>query len=438
MANVKKETILDAVDSLLGQLQLTTNQAAPEPVKKSKPKRVRARRSKKRGKPKQSTSSSTSQERIQEKSKKVGEKEETMVKDSLPLKTKVRIRQTEVQDSQSKKQAETKIKQTSKPKSDQSKDFSSVNKHDVENVSQSEEYQKDLPSSESNPSVRKESSQSKPIFEGKTLLQTQVNLGVFKQSHTPREATAADCDLSKFEVIESGMMFLCNKMSEHECLDKMLFGSPKSRFKGMERITSNTALFLYRVDRTYPLLHGVFVIDGRPKINIDAEAWGGRFPAQVRVKDFHRFSNPLPEFHMRRIFQGKRLLFQHSRLLKKSETHALIAEFYNNRHKKTHEQVVEFGEMGRPILLPQAFQFPVLPGQPPMSQNHLKMNRWFPTEVSYLPQWQLSPRRRRKGRGRRGGGYYSSTWRGNSYNSYYHQGTAVHESGIVAAWNTNK
>jgi len=103
MANVKKETILDAVDSLLGQLQLTTNQGAAQPVKKSKPKRVRARRSKKRGKPKQSTSSSTSQERIQEKSKKVSEKDEKMVKDSLPSKTNVRIRLSEVQVSQSKK-----------------------------------------------------------------------------------------------------------------------------------------------------------------------------------------------------------------------------------------------------------------------------------------------------------------------------------------------
>merc|ERR1719320_2003867 len=53
MTKVTKESILDVVDSLLGQLKVETSPAAPRPQKKSKIRKVKVDKSKKRGKPKQ-------------------------------------------------------------------------------------------------------------------------------------------------------------------------------------------------------------------------------------------------------------------------------------------------------------------------------------------------------------------------------------------------
>jgi len=164
-----------------------------------------------------------------------------------------------------------------------------------------------------------------------TKKKPQVKAGVFlesdlsKASDLPIPKRTQACDMSKFEKFESGMVFLCNNRTEKECLDKMLFGSPENQFEAMKSITVNTALFLYRVERESPVLHGVFVADGKPAMNIDKDVWNGRFPAQVRVKEFHRFPTALPVHILRKVFKSKRL-FQSSSLLSRSETLLFISE----------------------------------------------------------------------------------------------------------------
>jgi len=159
----------------------------------------------------------------------------------------------------------------------------------------------------------------------------QIKAGVFletdltKASDLPIPKRTEACDMSKFDKFENGMVFLCNNRTEKECLDKLLFGSPENHFETMKSITENTALFLYRVERESPVLHGVFMADGKPEMNIDKDVWNGRFPAQVRVKEFHRFPTPLPGHVLRKVVKSKRL-FPSSSLLSRSETLLFISE----------------------------------------------------------------------------------------------------------------
>jgi len=159
----------------------------------------------------------------------------------------------------------------------------------------------------------------------------KVKAGVFlesdltKASDLPIPKRTQACDMSKFEKFENGMVFLCNSRTEKECLDKKLFGSPENQFEAMKSITANTALFLYRVERESPVLHGVFVADGKPALNIDKNVWNGRFPAQVRVKEFYRFPTALPIHVLKKVFKSKRL-FQSSSMLSRSETLLFISE----------------------------------------------------------------------------------------------------------------
>merc|ERR1719397_1788410 len=164
----------------------------------------------------------------------------------------------------------------------------------------------------------------------KPKIKAKIKTGVFlesdltKASDLPIPKRSEACDMSKFEKFENGMVFLCNNRTEKECLDKMIFGSPENHFEAMKTITANTALFLYRVGES-PVLHGVFVSDGEPAMNIDKDVWNGRFPAQVRVKEFHRFPTALPGHVLRKVFKSKRL-FQSSALLSRSETLLFISE----------------------------------------------------------------------------------------------------------------
>jgi hypothetical protein len=84
-----------------------------------------------------------------------------------------------------------------------------------------------------------------------------------------------------------------------ECLQRLLFGSPKGQLKLMQRSIEVPALGaagapqrggtrLFLINFTAGVLHGPFVAAQVPALDIEREAWrvtgGGRtFPAQVRV-----------------------------------------------------------------------------------------------------------------------------------------------------------
>jgi len=80
----------------------------------------------------------------------------------------------------------------------------------------------------------------------------------------------------------NGYVFLCNNRTERECLERKLFGSPKSEWNRVSQVKEGDILFLlnYQSNR----LHGVFEAVSDGKMDIEPYAFDGRFPAQVRVR----------------------------------------------------------------------------------------------------------------------------------------------------------
>jgi len=82
--------------------------------------------------------------------------------------------------------------------------------------------------------------------------------------------------------VPSGYVFLCNNITYQECLDRCLFGAPRRSLGGMHCIVEGTALFLFHTGN-HRLL-GVFEPDGLPGLDLEPDAFEGRFCAQVRVR----------------------------------------------------------------------------------------------------------------------------------------------------------
>ena len=80
----------------------------------------------------------------------------------------------------------------------------------------------------------------------------------------------------------NGYVFLCNNRTERECLERKLFGAPKSEWNRVSQVKKGDVLFLLNFRNNH--LHGVFeaITDGT--LNIDPSAFDGHFPAQVQVR----------------------------------------------------------------------------------------------------------------------------------------------------------
>jgi len=135
---------------------------------------------------------------------------------------------------------------------------------------------------------------------------------------------------SSFEHFEDGQMFLCNKATQQECLDGCLFGSPRNKWPEVQKITKNTAIFLYTVGEQ-PTLHGIFTAVGEPVLDTETKAFGGRFPSQVQVKLFYKFPT-IPGGSLRKMLKGDR---NRQRRLTRRQTHEILASMisytYNRR-----------------------------------------------------------------------------------------------------------
>lgn len=75
---------------------------------------------------------------------------------------------------------------------------------------------------------------------------------------------------------------LCTDATEQECLDKGLFGDKEWRLPYLKSIKKGDIGFLLNVARDQIL--GVFVAESDVRLNLDPNAWDGKFPAQVKVK----------------------------------------------------------------------------------------------------------------------------------------------------------
>jgi len=75
---------------------------------------------------------------------------------------------------------------------------------------------------------------------------------------------------------------LCTDRTENECLEKGLFGDKQWHLPHLKSIKKGDFGFLLNVSKDQLL--GIFAAEGEAKLNIDPNAWGGNFPAQVKVK----------------------------------------------------------------------------------------------------------------------------------------------------------
>jgi hypothetical protein len=78
-----------------------------------------------------------------------------------------------------------------------------------------------------------------------------------------------------------GFLAVCSDETEKECFDKMLFGAPAKWTTEVAKVQKGDIGFLRNYESNR--LFGIFRADLNGLLNIDKNAWGGRFPAQVKV-----------------------------------------------------------------------------------------------------------------------------------------------------------
>jgi len=141
---------------------------------------------------------------------------------------------------------------------------------------------------------------------------------------------------SQFEEFADGQMFLCNIATQQECLDSCLFGSPRNKWPEVQQITKKTAIFLYTVGEQ-PTLHGIFIPVGRPFLDMDTKAFGGRFPSQVRVQLFYKFP-AIPGGNLRKMLKGDR---NRQRRLTRRQTHEILASMISYMYNRNDAVILE-------------------------------------------------------------------------------------------------
>jgi len=79
-----------------------------------------------------------------------------------------------------------------------------------------------------------------------------------------------------------GYVFACTEKSQKECFERMLFSTNKLYEDKVLRVKKGDLLFLLNIDSH--VLYGAFKAKSDGGININPEAWGGKYPFQVEVE----------------------------------------------------------------------------------------------------------------------------------------------------------
>ncbi|GLJ26858.1 hypothetical protein SUGI_0524920 [Cryptomeria japonica] len=86
----------------------------------------------------------------------------------------------------------------------------------------------------------------------------------------------------KVDGVPPGVIFMCNRKTRQTCFQFSLFGLPGSQIKLVRRIVPGTKLFLFVLDSRE--LQGIFEATSNGGFNLDAMAFVGAFPSQVRFR----------------------------------------------------------------------------------------------------------------------------------------------------------
>ena len=80
----------------------------------------------------------------------------------------------------------------------------------------------------------------------------------------------------------SAFIFRCNEKTFQECLDRNLFGELEEYLPFIKQLDVGSSVFLYNT--TNWNLYGIFKATSQSDKHIEPQAWGGKFPAQIKVK----------------------------------------------------------------------------------------------------------------------------------------------------------
>jgi len=93
-------------------------------------------------------------------------------------------------------------------------------------------------------------------------------------------------------------------------------------------------------------MYGVFIPHGRPELNINQSAWKGKFPSQVRVRHYYKFSSS-PMITFKTLFNGNKKSSRIGLQISLNETLYLITKFIiNTRFHLSHMVKGILGDLG--------------------------------------------------------------------------------------------